>query len=189
VSLVGIVGDKAVLSIDHGSPHVLSTGSSSGAVQVLSVNSDRAVLMIDGRRETIMLGQFYGSTSGGRATATLLDDGHGAFVANGVINGRSVRFIADTGATFVVISGNQADQIGLAWRGAPQAYAQTANGTVLFHRVQIPTIRVGDIVLNNIDAAVQEQGLGNNMALLGQSFLNRTEMSRSGGTMTLTKRF
>jgi len=49
-------------------------------------------------------------------------------------------------------------------------------------------VRVGDIVVNNVDAAVLE---GNPMpfALLGMSFLNRMDMRRVGQTMVLTKRF
>jgi aspartyl protease family protein len=184
------MGGKAVVSIDNSAPRVMAPGSSSGSVQVESVSADRAVFLIDGKRETILLGQFNGgNANGGRATATLLDDGRGSFVAMGVINGRTVRFIADTGATFVVISSSEADRLGLAWRGGPTGYAQTANGNVEFHQVKIPTIKVGEIVLNNIDCAVQEQGLASGMALLGQSFLSRTEMTRSGTTMTLTKRF
>jgi aspartyl protease family protein len=47
---------------------------------------------------------------------------------------------------------------------------------------------VGDIVINNVDAAVLE---GNQMpfALLGMSFLNRMEMRREGQIMVLTRRF
>jgi aspartyl protease family protein len=64
----------------------------------------------------------------------------------------------------------------------------TANGTAMAYKVTLNTVRVGDIVINNIDAAVLE---GNQMpfALLGMSFLNRTEMRREGQTMVLTRRF
>jgi predicted aspartyl protease len=47
---------------------------------------------------------------------------------------------------------------------------------------------LGDIVLTNVDCAVQQTGLGSN-ALLGQAFLNRTEMQRTGTEMVLTKRY
>jgi len=49
-------------------------------------------------------------------------------------------------------------------------------------------VRVGDILVNNVDGAVLE---GNPMpfALLGMSFLNRMEMKREGQTMVLIRRF
>jgi aspartyl protease family protein len=53
--------------------------------------------------------------------------------------------------------------------------------------VKLDTVRIGDITLNNVDAMVMESGLG--FALLGMSFLNRTEMRREGETMVLIKRF
>ena len=189
VSLVGVVGSQAVVSVNNSPPHVMAAGSTFNGVQVVSVSPDHAVFMIDGKRESIALGQFYGgSADGGRETATLTADGTGAFIGQGSINGRSVRFMADTGATLVVMSAEDADRVGLAWRRAPTAMAHTANGDVEFHLVKIPTIKVGTIVLNDIDAAVQERGL-NLTTLLGQSFLNRTDMNRSGDTMTLTRRF
>jgi aspartyl protease family protein len=189
VSLVGVVGAQAVVSVNGSPPHVVPAGGTFEGVQVVSVSPGSAVFMIDGKRETIALGQFYGGTANtGRETATLIADGSGAFIGQGSINGRSVRFMADTGATLVVMSSQDADRVGLAWRSAPVAMAHTANGDVQFHLIKIPTIKVGSIVLNNVDGAVQEQGL-NLTTLLGQSFLNRTDMSRSGDTMVLTKRF
>jgi aspartyl protease family protein len=53
--------------------------------------------------------------------------------------------------------------------------------------VTLDSIRVGGIELQNIEAIVIEQGL--TVALLGNTFLNRTEMRRDGATMTLTRRY
>jgi aspartyl protease family protein len=189
VSLVGVVGSSAVVSIDNSPPHVMAAGATVGNVTLVSVAGDHAMFMIDGKRESVGLGQFYGgSPNSGRQTAVLTATSNGAFMATGTINGQTVTFMADTGASLVVMSSTEADRLGIRWRDQPTGQAQSANGMVSFHHVVLPTIKVGEIVLNNIDAAIQEQGLGS-MALLGQSFLNRTEMSRSGSTMTLVKRF
>ena len=48
--------------------------------------------------------------------------------------------------------------------------------------------RAGDIALNNVDTVVME-GDGLPIALLGMSFLNRTDIKREGEIMTLTKRY
>jgi aspartyl protease family protein len=46
---------------------------------------------------------------------------------------------------------------------------------------------VGGITLHQVDGVVLESGL--DVALLGMSFLNRTDMKREGQTMTLTQRY
>ena len=52
----------------------------------------------------------------------------------------------------------------------------------------LDSVKIGDIVLNNVPGAVQEGGLATG-ALLGMSFLQRTEMTRDGANMVLTKRY
>jgi aspartyl protease family protein len=53
--------------------------------------------------------------------------------------------------------------------------------------VTLNSVRVGDVVMNQVEAAVHEHDMP--IALLGMSFLNRMEMKREGQTMTLKKRF
>jgi aspartyl protease family protein len=65
---------------------------------------------------------------------------------------------------------------------------QTANGSATAWRVILDSVSVGGITAYNVEAVVaQAQGL--DVALLGMSFLNRTEMRRDGAYMTLTKRY
>jgi aspartyl protease family protein len=64
---------------------------------------------------------------------------------------------------------------------------QTANGVAAAYRVRVDTITVGDITLYQVDAIVLETGLDS--ALLGMSFLSRTDMKRDGANLVLTKRF
>jgi aspartyl protease family protein len=49
-------------------------------------------------------------------------------------------------------------------------------------------VKVGDITLYGVEAVVLE-GDGLKVALLGMSFLNRTEMKRDGQALTLIRRF
>ena len=56
------------------------------------------------------------------------------------------------------------------------------------YAVKLDNVRVGDIVVNNVDAAVID-GAGLNVILLGMSFLNRMQMKRDGDTLTLLKRY
>ena len=65
--------------------------------------------------------------------------------------------------------------------------SNTANGQAVVTKVQLDTVRVGDITLHNVDALIHQNEMP--MALLGMSFLNRMEMQRDGSTMTLKRRF
>ena len=65
--------------------------------------------------------------------------------------------------------------------------SNTANGVAPVYKVKVDTVRIGDITLNNVDALVHDQDLP--WVLLGMSFLNRVEMRREGGNLTLIKRY
>ncbi|MGA2552992.1 MAG: TIGR02281 family clan AA aspartic protease [Burkholderiaceae bacterium] len=189
VNVVGISQGRAIVVIGQGAPRVIREGSEVEGVKLLSTSGESADFVIDGKRQTLHLGQFYGgSAQNGRSSTTLTPDGRGHYVTQGSINGGSIIFLVDTGATFVVLSGADAHRLGIAYNDAPQYAASTANGYVTYHKVTLNTVKVGDIVLNNVDAAVQDTGLATG-ALLGMSFLSRTEISHEGSNMVLTKRF
>jgi len=103
------------------------------------------------------------------------------------VNGGSVRFLVDTGATTIALPAADARRLGIDYLKGPRGIVQTAGGPTAAYKVTLDTVRVGDIAINSVDAVVIEAGLP--FALLGMSFLNRTEMKREGETMVLTKRF
>src|SRR4051812_41289392 len=88
IALVGIFPGKAVLTIDGSAPHSLSPGQSFGAVKLISVEHDAAVVESAGKRERVLLGgQPYtvGASSdsgdGPVKSVTLVADGRGHFMA------------------------------------------------------------------------------------------------------------
>jgi aspartyl protease family protein len=188
VTVVGFFGNKALVSINGGQPRPMSIGQKSPeGVTLIAVEGNAATFEIEGKRRTLQMGQHYAKGGGGNATVTLKADGRGHFVTDGQVNGGSVRFLVDTGATTVALPGADARRLGINYRNAPQFYVGTASGQALAYKVTLDTVRLGDITINNVEAMVIEQGL--QIALLGMTFLNRTEMKRDGETMVLTKRF
>ena len=87
----------------------------------------------------------------------------------------------------ISLGAGDARRIGIDFGKGEVGYSQTANGVTQVSRVKLDTVRVGDIVLNGVDAIVHQQDMP--VALLGMSFLNRMEMLRDGDTMTLKKRY
>mgnify|MGYP001189048271 FL=1 len=191
VQVVGLFPGKAVLIIDGGAPRTLATGGPGVAgVRVLSLEEGSALLEIDGQRRRVALGHGYSSAAsgeGGGRVVTLSADSRGHFVTEGAINGTPVRFMVDTGATLIALGATDARRIGVDLSQAQQGIAQTANGMTPIWRVKLGTVKVGSVMLRDVDAAVHSGELP--VALLGMSFLNRMDMRREGGTMTLRQRY
>ncbi len=106
----------------------------------------------------------------------------GHYVATGNINGQTVEFLLDTGATEVSIPAGVARELGLR-RGA-SLMAQTANGTIMTYATLLDSIELGGIVLHDIRANINPYMEGNSI-LLGMSFLKHLEFTQRGNTLTL----
>ncbi|WP_242463218.1 retropepsin-like aspartic protease family protein [Rhodocyclus tenuis] len=189
VGLAGVFPGKALLTINGGAPRTVAVGSTTAeGVRVLAVDGESATLEVDGRRRALRVGQ---NVAAQRATegekAVLSADGQGHFLTTGLVNGRSMRFLVDTGASVVSLGAGDAARLGIDARNGQPGFANTANGQTPVRRVSLDSVRVGEITLYNVDAIVHEHDLP--FALLGMSFLNRMEMQREGSTLTLKKRF
>jgi aspartyl protease family protein len=189
ISVVGLFPGKAVLVVDGGAPRTYEVGSTIAAgVRLLAADQSGATLENRGRREVIALGSHVNRQAPATQAGTVLQaDERGHFFAQGVINGNQVRMLVDTGASLIALPAADAQRMGIDYRRGSRGTVSTANGVVPVYRVRLDTVRIGDLELNQVDALVQEQGLP--IALLGMSFLNRTEMRRSGEQMTLQRRY
>ena len=190
VSLSGSMGNKALLVID-GTPRTIAVGNEQAGVKLVSVNPAEAVVEINGKRAVLSQGgtpvNLGGAASAGSGSQVVLNASSGGhFVSSGSINGKTVRFMVDTGATFISISQQEADRIGLNYKSGPRGYSQTANGPVQVYRTTLDSVRVGDVQVFNVDAVVMPMPM--EMVLLGNSFLSRFQMRRENDVMRLEKR-
>jgi aspartyl protease family protein len=119
----------------------------------------------------------------------LTSDAQGHFFTTAVVNGASMRFMVDTGATMVTISSDDARRAGVSYLSGERGVMQSANGLMVAYKVKFDTVRLGEITLNNVDGIVIEGNKLGGHGLLGMSFLNRTEMRREGDVMSLTRRY
>ena len=88
----------------------------------------------------------------------------------------------------MAFSVDEARRLGISYLTGAVARVTTANGSVPAYRVKLDNVRVGDITLSNVDGLVVD-GAGLSIALLGMSFLNRTQMKRDGDILTLIRRY
>lgn len=191
VELIGTFGNSAaILSIDSGAPKTVKVGQTFGGVTLISVEHDRATIEAEGKRRVLQRGQTYSSGSAGGTGAqkvTLAAGAGGHFFAEGQVNGAPLRFVVDTGATTIAIPAGDANRLRIDYQKGRRISTQTASGPTPAYLVTLNSVRIGEIELQNVEAVVIEQGLG--IALLGNSFLGRTDMRREGETMTLTRRY
>lgn len=191
VSAVALFKDKAVLVI-NGKRRILKAGSESPeGVVLIKSSSESAVIKINGEESTLRLdGKIVGKYVRGIAAKSLqLYPGAGGhYFVDGQINGRSMKFLVDTGATSVAINKDDAKRIGLLYRvdGVPTMIA-TASGVVKAYRVNFDEVMIRALSLKRVDGIVVD-GSYPREALLGQSFLNRLDMRREGQMLELRER-
>lgn len=94
-------------------------------------------------------------------------DGH--FYADAQVNGTTIRFLIDTGATMVVLTRQDAQRAGIQLPGA-RAMAMGVGGPIEVIPVTLDRVAVGGIEARGVEAAIADQ---TPISLLGQSYLQR----------------
>ena len=109
-------------------------------------------------------------------------DQRGHFVFGAAINDRPATFMADTGATLVVLTYEDAARLGLSPQGLDfSGRVETANGVSRVAPITLDRVRVEDITVRDVPAVVAEKGaLATN--LLGMSFLGRLKSFQMQGS-------
>lgn len=192
VALSGMLGGKALVIVDGSAPKSVAVGESYRGVKIVSTQGDQAVMEIAGKRHTLRVGEAPASVGGAGAAASgtrvVLSAGSGGhFFTQGQINGRAVQLVVDTGATMVALSVTDAERVGLNHTAGQPVQMSTANGVIPGWRLKLASVRVGDVVVYDVDAIVSSGALP--YVLLGNSFLARFQMTRTNEQMVLEKRY
>ena len=194
VNLSGMLGAKALLVVDGGAPKAVGAGESWHGVKVISTQGDSAVVELDGKRQSLHVGEAPVSVGGGGAASgsagarlVLTADSGGHFMVQGQINGKSATMVVDTGATGVVIAEAEAQRMGLKYSNGLPMKVSTANGVVPAWYIKLNTLRIGDISSYDVDGVVTSGSMP--YVLLGNSFLSRFQMTRTNDQMVLEKRY
>ncbi|WP_057956222.1 retropepsin-like aspartic protease family protein [endosymbiont of Ridgeia piscesae] len=186
-----LFANKVMVSID-GKRRMLKPGKASPeGVLLISSDSRQALIEVDGKRDTYSLGRHVSSSYSEpeRQSAKVWRDETGSFTILGSINGRTVQFLLDTGATAVAMSGVEARRLGIAYKrkGTPIAVG-TASGMARAYEVTLREVRVGAITLRGVRGFIIE-GNSPTQVLLGMSFLSQLTMQDKGAYLLLESRF
>ena len=190
ISVHGLFGKSAVLVI-NGKQRLLKQGQTSPeGVMLVASDGQEVTLDVDGQRLTLGLSQHISSSFQAAEMAEVrIPRGHnGHYYVTGYINGHSTDFMVDTGASAVVLNLNQAKALGIDYRNGDSIKINTANGMADARDVVLSKLAIGNITLYNIRCIVNI-GSHPTIALLGNSFLSKVQMTESEGVLLLKKKF
>ena len=193
VALSGMLGGRALVMVDGSAPKSVAVGETFRGVKIISTQGDQAVVEIAGKRQTLRVGEAPASVGnasdpGAAGNKVVLSAGSGGhYITPGQINGRTVQLVVDTGASMVSLSVGDAERVGLNYRAGQAVRMSTANGVVPGWRLQLASVRIGDVVVYDVDAIVSAGAMP--YVLLGNSFLGRFQMTQNNGQMVLEKRY
>lgn len=111
-------------------------------------------------------------------------DALGHFVGTGLINGDTVKLLADTGAAQMTIPGKIADQLGLR-RDTPVP-VMTAAGKVIHYSATLETLTLGSIVLRNVPVAIAPD-MSDDAVMLGLDTLTALNMKVDSRGLQLSR--
>jgi aspartyl protease family protein len=107
-------------------------------------------------------------------------DGH--FYADAQVNGTTIRFLIDTGASIVVLTRQDAQRAGIQLPSA-RALAMGVGGPIEVIPVTLDRVAVGGIEARGVEAAIADE---TPVSLLGQSYLQHLgSVEIRGDTMVL----
>jgi len=190
ILVMGLYRDHAVLEINQ-QQHFLSVGQRTpGGVTLISANSNQAILDIAGRQGVFELNNRVGAMYSAPVEMPVVSiwPTNGMYLTSGSVNGYTVDFMVDTGASVIAINGETAKRLGVDYLSANQIGVRTASGVELAYSIKLDSVQLGDISLENV-AAVVIDGPEPQRALLGMSFLNAFDMERKGERLDLRQKF
>ena len=124
------------------------------------------------------------TVSGQQVVIPRAQDGH--YHPELTIGGQTLSFLADTGASSVVLSPSDARALGIDTSAlAYMGQAMTANGVVRTATVTLRDVRLGPYQDDQVRAQVNESEM--DRSLLGMDYLGRFSVTMAGDRMVLTR--
>lgn len=106
---------------------------------------------------------------------------HGHFLVDASVNGQTITFLVDTGASSIYLTPQDAARLG--WTPARLTFSErylTAAGEVRAAPVTLRSLRIGQLELYDLPASVGEEA--SSTSLLGMTFLKRLDSYQVRGS-------
>ncbi|MCB1942590.1 MAG: TIGR02281 family clan AA aspartic protease [Candidatus Accumulibacter sp.] len=187
LELEALLGKTAVLMI-NGQRSTLRVGEAADGVTLVATQPTTATVEINGKAETLGLTQRVGTAYQPRdeLVVTIARDAAMQYQTSATINGRSTLVLVDTGANMMAISSDAARALGIDYSGGRPSMVETASGQTPAHGINLRSVIVGEIEVNNVPAMVVE-GAFPTTILLGMSFLRHVKLQEHNGILSLSR--
>ncbi|QFU74676.1 TIGR02281 family clan AA aspartic protease [Halioglobus maricola] len=179
--------NAAVVTID-GERKMLKVGQTFKGVTLISVYSRTAALEVDGNETVVGLSRKVGANYQApvEQIVTIPINPALQYRTAAMINGRQAEVLVDTGANVIAMNLGEARRLGVRAEDGTPTQVETASGNVRAYLVKLNAVTVGNIKVNNVEAAVLE-GDKPSTVLLGMTWLRHVKIEEKQGVMTLTK--
>ena len=186
VTAQALLPGMAVLVID-GQRVTLRAGGSHGAVRLIEVSGDSALLEIDGEQRRLGISE---RVSGSfqqpeRREVRIQRNSQLQYVTTAQINGKRVQVLVDTGANLVAMNRQQARSLGISDDAGSDTRVQTASEVLPARQILLDSVSVGGIRIDAVNAVVID-GPQPATILLGMSYLRHVSLSEEGGVLSLS---
>lgn len=190
IVVVGLFRDHAVVEINNKQRQLKVGEESPEGLTLISATSSGAVLAKNGIEKHYELGTHISSDFAPPKSqkAVSIWPTNGMYLIAGSVNGYSVDFLVDTGASAIALNAATAERLGIDYLRGKMVGVRTASGVDKAYNVVLDSVQVGDITLYNIRAMVLD-GDEPQRALLGMSFLSQLDINRKDERMDLKKKF
>jgi aspartyl protease family protein len=191
IEVMALFKNKAMVSINN-KQHLLKVGEPAvSGIKLIKATSKHAVLDVNGKQSKYNLGNRVQAnyTKTEKKKVIVNSDARGMYKTVGSINGYTVDFLVDTGASVVAINSTLAKRLGIQYKlEGEETIVGTASGNTLAFSVSLDQVKVGDLMLRNIEAVIIE-GNDPQTPLLGMSYLGRLKLNNEGQTLELEEKF
>lgn len=191
IEVMALFKNKAMVSIND-KQHLLKVGDPAKVgVKLIEASSKYAVLEVNGERSKYNLGNRVRASyeKVEKKKVQIYRDGNNMFRTVGSINGYTVDFLVDTGASSVALNSALAKRLGLQYKlKGEQTVVSTASGKALAYSISLDQVKVGEIMLRNIDAVIIE-GNDPSTPLLGMSYLGRLKLNNEDQFLELEEKY
>ena len=138
VKVIALFSNKALLQVGE-QQKIVKSGETFEGVTLQSASGRGAVVVIDGQTMTLGLNQ---SIAGNfkkpvRDKVRIVPDAQGMYFVKGKINGKPIKFLVDTGATNVAMSGRQARALKIDFKKGVRGQSHTAAAIVESWQVRV----------------------------------------------------
>jgi len=174
-------------SVEAALREVLADEKVAIALRVMSVNfqtpamptADQILLALNKRVERLEQEVF--------SETIPLDVENRSMYVNVVVGNKTTRMVVDSGASLICLPARVAAELGVEISAnAPEMELVVANGdTIAARGVILPRVRIGEFVVQNVDAAVLEAAADTAEPLLGMSFLDHFKFEINAADRTL----